>query len=83
MACAFTHTEIWRSSNGINLQPAPADKIVMKNQNGCQALGQITAVHFLDLNPNFNGTTNIMKFGLHASTKVKFNAIDQSQKNQV
>ena len=52
----------------------------MKDKNWCQTLGQYTGVHFPDLNPNSNSKNNIMKFGLHVSTKVKFNAIDKGQK---
>ena len=64
----------------MNLQFPSVDNVVMKDENWCQTLGQYTGVHFPDLNPNSNSKNNIMKFGLHVSTKVKFNAIDKGQK---
>ena len=37
----------------MNLQYAPADKVVIKNNNLYEILRQTTGVHFPDLNPNY------------------------------
>ena len=55
----------------MNLQFASADKVVMKDGNWCQTLGQFTGVHFPDLNSIFYEINN-MKFHLDIFTKVKF-----------
>ena len=60
----------------MNLQFVSADKVVMKDGNWCQTLGQLTGVHFRDLNPNSYDIDNISKFDLNVSTKVTFNAND-------
>ena len=31
--CVYTHTEIWSSTNGMNLLLAPPDKVAMKDDN--------------------------------------------------
>ena len=67
-----THTEIWRSTNCVNLQFAPAEKVLLKIDDWCQTLGQFTGVHFLDLNSNSNDINNV-KLNLNVSTKIKFN----------
>ena len=63
-------------TNCMNLQFAPADKVVMKDGNQCQKLSQFTGVHFLNLNPNSYDINN-MKLNLSISTIVKFIANDQ------
>ena len=55
----------------MNLKFVSADKVVMKDDNLCQTLGQFTGVHFYDLNPNCYDISNIKKFDLNVSTKVK------------
>ena len=59
----------------MNLQFAPAGKVVMKDGNSCQILDQFSGVHFLDLNSNFYDTNN-MKFDLNVSTIIRFIAND-------
>ena len=46
-------------------------KVVMKDDNWCQTLGQFTSVHFSDLNSDSYDINN-MVFELNISTKVNF-----------
>ena len=79
IACVYTNIEIWKSTNCMNLQFAPGDKVVMvmKDDNWCQTLGQFTGAHFPELNLNCYDINNT-KSNLNVSTKAKLNANDQS-----
>ena len=74
--CVYTHTNICRSTNWINLQFASAGKVANKDEIWCDTLGQFTSLDFPDLNPNTYDIKN-MKFGLNVYTKVNFFANDQ------
>ena len=49
----------------MNLHFIPTDKVVMKNDTGCQTFGQFISAHLPDLNPNFYDINNT-KFDLMA-----------------
>ena len=66
--CVYTHTEIWWSTNSMNLQFPPPDKVALKYDNWCQQL--IYGVYFSDIDQNFHDITS-MKFDLNVSIKAR------------
>ena len=72
--CVYIQTEIWHSTNSLNLQFAPPDNVVLQDDNWCQTLVLITGKHFCDIKSNSYDINN-MKFDSNVSIKIIFKTL--------
>ena len=72
--CVYIQTEIWHSTNSLNLQFAPPDNVVLQDDNWCQTLVLITGKHFCDVKSNSYDIKS-MKFDSNVSIKIIFKTL--------
>ena len=66
--CVYTHTEIWWSTNSMNLQFPPSDKVALKYDNWCQTVNLWCAFSWY-----------IPKFSWNKQHEIWFKCLYQSQ----